>query len=207
MSAVHFFGTSNSILRPGYIENLEQMLADKGIPLYNRSVGESTSVMGLMRLHQCLENISVGDVVVWEYPILDVMLRDFYGESEITNAYRMAWTLAAEKGAQIVVVYINPLQALLNRADDRLARQIEGDVRMASLGWVTMRDTMVQNGIVEPSNQAEHYGGGNGHLIPGSVMIGAFADAIYKEILNRVGAASDGLFHKWGLSKWTWVAP
>jgi len=186
------------------MEHVKTMLSEKGVPCYNKSVGNATSIMGLMRLFQTIEQISPGDVVLWEYPILDILMSDLYGAAEIMSAYRIAWQRIAKKKAQMIVVNINPRQAILDGRDGELARQIHIDAHTKSLGWVAMRDVMIANRITEPKMQAAHYGGENGHLFSDSPMLAAFSVAVWNEIDRRLGEHFDTFGEGWSLPSWLW---
>src|SRR3569833_1183009 len=102
-------GTSVSIEDGGYVTRLRQRLQAAGESLSNLSVGDQTSMMGYMRLLTHATQIARGDVVVWEYSLLDSLLTDsIFVVSDVHKARRYAWALAKHRGAQVVVVLTPP---------------------------------------------------------------------------------------------------
>jgi hypothetical protein len=67
-------GTSVSIKR-GYVDHLTRMIAPE--QLENISIGDESSLMGLMRVHSVQHKFARGDVLVWEFPLLDIFLPAF----------------------------------------------------------------------------------------------------------------------------------
>jgi hypothetical protein len=102
---VWLFGTSVSIQRSGWTGRLAQRIDE---PLANLSIGDQTSIMGLARLSQVVDQFQPNDVVVWEYPLLDILLLSCFGVADIMRAMRQAWHMARAAGAHVIVVFFTP---------------------------------------------------------------------------------------------------
>ena len=100
-------GTSVSLSREGYTSQLGASLQRDGV-LRNISVGDQTSICGLIRVLQHEEEFRPGDVMVWEYPLLDILLEDIFGAEDILQAMRIAWTRLRAWGVHVVVLKVTP---------------------------------------------------------------------------------------------------
>ncbi|MGB8635459.1 MAG: hypothetical protein WCD66_11960 [Rhodanobacteraceae bacterium] len=70
-------GTSISIEDGGYAVRLQDRARQEpGVDCTNLSVGDQISMMGCMRVMQHLDQFSPGDVVVWQYSLLDTLPTD-----------------------------------------------------------------------------------------------------------------------------------
>ncbi len=55
----------------GYVDSLALLADRSGLDVVNLSVGDQTSVMGCMRVFAERARLHSGDVVLWEYSLLD----------------------------------------------------------------------------------------------------------------------------------------
>jgi hypothetical protein len=102
-------GSSVSIEEGGYATKLRLALAEVGIPLTNLSIGDQTSIMGAMRILSHEDCIGAGDVVIWEYTLLDAMIGHWkFAHKDVTGARRAAWERVTQRRAHVLVVMWPP---------------------------------------------------------------------------------------------------
>jgi hypothetical protein len=101
-------GTSGSIEIGGYVSRLSICAAERGYALRNLSVGDETSLMGCIRVLSHQQSISQGDVLIWEYSLLDALLGPNFVHSDVRDARRMAWDTVLSKGGHVIVVMVPP---------------------------------------------------------------------------------------------------
>jgi hypothetical protein len=142
-------GSSVSIEDGGYVTHLAAQLLERGIALRNLSVGDQTSVMGYMRTRMHLNEMAAGDVVAWEYSLLDTLLTErLFPAADVHSARRRAWVCLLERGVSIVVVLSAPRQYLDQLTD--CEREICDDAQQLGLDIVDMRELFCQAGIIDP---------------------------------------------------------
>lgn len=173
--SVWIFGTSASIIR-GYATLLPEHLP--GYRVRNWSIGNQTSIMGLMRLHQCYPSIEPDDFIVWEYPLLDMLLEPFHDRQNITDAFSSACALVAAKGAHMIVVALAP-RAYITGDTDYSVR--EGELRAATAEingtYLDVRDDFAAAGWRTPGEQAAQYQDDR-HLLATSTANVSLADRL-----------------------------
>ncbi len=104
---LYLFGTSNALIRDGYATRLAEHA-----PLVNRSIGDQTSITGLMRLHGVLGELAPDDLVVWEYALLDALLTDAGVDPDaVAAAAEDAWSQVRARGARLVIAQVTPRRA------------------------------------------------------------------------------------------------
>jgi hypothetical protein len=121
----------------GYVSRLSVRAVERGYALRNLSVGDETSLMGCMRVLSHQRSISQGDVLIWEYSLLDALLGPNFVHADVRDARRMAWDAVLSKGAHVIVVMIPPRRGIkrLTRheretlADASVRGQLAVDVR------------------------------------------------------------------------------
>ncbi|MGA7296616.1 MAG: hypothetical protein WBW92_03765 [Rhodanobacteraceae bacterium] len=147
-------GTSVSIEDGGYAVRLQtRARLELGIVCTNLSVGDQTSMMGCMRVMQHLDEFSPGDVVVWEYSLLDTLLTDTcFPASDTHAARRLAWRQFLERQVSVLVLMTPPRNAVSGRTacEQRIAR----DADMFGIPCIDVRDAFVALHISRP---ARHY--------------------------------------------------
>jgi hypothetical protein len=172
-------GTSVSIEAGGYATRLASRARQLGIGTKNLSVGDQTSIMGCMRVLDQRDNIKAGDVVVWEYSLLDTLLRraPFFSH-DVHTARRVAWLCALDRGASVIVVLTAPKKHVTKRSacEARIAR----DARALGLPCIDTRDLLAGLGIHDP---AAHYRDDR-HPRGDSPVIGAMVDAVLEHALK-----------------------
>lgn len=117
-------GTSVSIEHGGYVSRLQALAPEAGFALQNLSVGDQTSVMGCMRVFAHLSEFRRGDVVVWEYSLLDHLLtQGQFRVSDVVAARRLAWNRLQTLGVAVIVLMCPPRSQLdRNTTAERVAR-------------------------------------------------------------------------------------
>lgn len=110
-------GTSVSIENGGYATRVRDRAASElGIQCVNLSVGDQTSLTACLRTLGALDRIQAGDVVVWEYSLLDALLADScVAADDIHAARRLAWRHLSEAGAHVMVLMTPPRSELRRR--------------------------------------------------------------------------------------------
>jgi hypothetical protein len=166
-------GTSVSIEDGGYATLLAERAAQLGISTRNLSVGDQTSIMGCMRVLDQGDDIKAGNVVVWEYSLLDTLLRrpPFFAR-DVHAARRVAWQSLLDRGASVIVLLTAPKKHLATRTacEARIAR----DARALRLPCIDTRELFAGMGIHNP---AAHYRDDR-HPRGDSPVIGAMVDAV-----------------------------
>jgi hypothetical protein len=176
---VWVIGTSVSIEDGGYVTHLSARLQERGIALRNLSVGDQTSVMGYMRTLGHLEQMAQGDVVVWEYSLLDTLLTErLFSASDVHSARRQAWLSLLERGVPVVVVLSAP-RHYLDRLTD-CERETFNDAKQLGLAVVDMRELFRSLGI----NDAYAHFRDDRHPRTDSVIVPATAEAVADAIEN-----------------------
>lgn len=120
----------------GYADYLRTLI---GVHLRNHSIGDQTSIMGNMRLRQTLANIAPGDVVVWEYPLLDALLTEAGTDADmVVSAFSDALRLIDDRHAQSILVEITPRAAIIGKTRPAILNEI---TRIAHAFGVPVIDT------------------------------------------------------------------
>lgn len=132
-------GTSVSIEQDGYVPRLTVRAREIGVPLTNLSVGDQTSLTGCMRVLACADQIGAGDIVVWEYSLLDTILAgDNVPPEDVHCARRMAWRCLRSRGAWLLVVMTPPRESLAHRTGHE--RQIAGEASTLDVLCIDLRE-------------------------------------------------------------------
>jgi hypothetical protein len=173
-------GTSVSLGREGYTRQLAALLpADMSIR--NISVGDQTSICGLIRILQHVNEFLPGDVLVWEYPLLDILLEDIYGHDDIVHAMQVAWSKLQTLGVHVIVLKVIP------RGDYHLPRPIELEIDVAiSHHGATVIDTRQIAGKLKITSPEDEYADDR-HPRPDSVLLPAIAAEIFSLIQHMHG--------------------
>lgn len=154
-------GTSASIGKRRYAGLLAA--AAPGILVRNISVGDQTSMMGLLRVLTHRSEFRAGDTVIWEYSLLDHLLTlGPFDSRDVSRARRTAWNLLQEMEIGLVVILTPPLDAILSRTEAE--REAVQDAAAIGATVIDMRDLYAELGIVDPR---AHYQDDR-HLCPGS---------------------------------------
>lgn len=174
-------GTSVSIEAGGYAERLARRVLDElGLAHVNLSVGDQTSLMGCMRVlsRQC--EFAPGDIVVWEYSLLDTLLtlRQF-ARDDVRDARRLAWDRLLERGAQIIVLMVPSKRHTIRRS--RCELEIADDARALGLRLVDLRELASRHGI---RNLVTHYRDDR-HPRVDSPLVDALVVELLDEIARR----------------------
>jgi hypothetical protein len=139
---IHIFGTSVSIAR-GYATELAETYNVR-----NWSIGDQTSVIGLMRAHMASSALKPGDTAVWEYPLLDIMLAHRFGIEEIRSAFRQALGLLSDRGINRIALFSTPKAHI----QEPTATEIELKEIATEMGChiIDVRNIFKRQKIVEP---------------------------------------------------------
>lgn len=144
-------GTSVSIESGGYVAQLQAAAPDWR--LRNLSVGDQTSMMGYLRVLQHRAQFARGDVVVWEYSLLDHLLtQGLFDRGDVRRARRFAWNLLRELGVGLVVLFTPPREDLGARTE--IERECAEDAARMGAPWFDLRDAFAELGIDAPH---KHY--------------------------------------------------
>jgi hypothetical protein len=197
-------GTSVSIEDGGYVTRLHQRIQQTGMSLRNLSVGDQTSVMGYMRVLDHREEIAPGDVVVWEYSLLDTLLTESrFVADDVHCARRLAWRCVLERGAQVIVLLTAPKKYLARRS--ACERKIAHDAQVLGLPCVDTRDLVAELGIRDAN---EHYRDDR-HPALNSPVIDAMVDAVLGHTRAPVRVAEKTL-SDWSRKnirrRWDWLS-
>lgn len=177
-----------SIEAGGYAERLAQRVrGELGIAHVNLSVGDQTSLMGCMRVLSRLREFAPGDIVVWEYSLLDTLLtiRQF-APDDVRDARRLAWDRLLERGADIIVLLVPSKRHTARRS--RCEREIADDARALGLRLVDLRDLASRRGIGDP---AAHYRDDR-HPHVDSPLVDAIVTELFDEIARGLARAATG---------------
>lgn len=176
-------GTSVSIEDGGYATQLVQRVSHElGIESTNLSIGDQTSLIGCMRILDCHAQTSSGDVVVWEYSLLDSLLTPrMYCEQDIDGARRLAWSAVLAQNAWLVVL-ITPPRNAINKVSDIEARTIR-EARELNLRCIDGRALFARLGIRRPQT---HYRDDR-HPRTDSPVLDSMAATIYDFVASHHG--------------------
>jgi hypothetical protein len=145
-------GTSVSVIKYGYVGILAQIAAP--VPVINISIGDQTSIMGLIRILMHIDKIDSGDLVVWEYPLLDILLVGFFDQSDMLSAARQAWQHVQSRGARIVVLVSVPKRNL--EEPSKQEQTIFKEAASMGISVITTRDVFVSKGLRPDEQEAEY---------------------------------------------------
>lgn len=147
-------GTSVSIEAGGYAPRLAQRVHDElDVAHVNLSVGDQTSLMGCMRVLDARERVAPGDVVIWEYSLLDTLLTiEQFPPADVHRARRLAWSCLLERGAHVIVLMTPPRQHLAGRSAHEA--EIASDAQALGLRCIDLRELMAALELADP---AAHY--------------------------------------------------
>lgn len=200
-------GTSVSIEDGGYCSRLALRLSGgQGIPLANLSVGDQTSLMGCMRVMARQGEFAPGDVVVWEYSLLDALCASLFRDDDVSDARRMAWTCLLERGVHLLVLMTPPREHLLRRS----LQEAETADDAASLGipCIDVRALFAELGITDA---AGHYRDDR-HPRQGSPVVEMMAARLFDAVVARHGRApapaTSSSLARWrsrAAPTWRWV--
>lgn len=142
-------GTSVSIEHGGYVTQLQALAAERGWRLRNLSVGDQTSVMGCMRVLAHRSEFARGDVVVWEYSLLDHLLtQGIFPPNDVRSARRFAWNLLRELGVPVIALLTAPREELANQTPGE--RELCSDAATIGVPVIDIRALFVELGITDP---------------------------------------------------------
>ena len=154
-------GTSASIGKRRYAG----LLADAAprIRVRNISVGDQTSMMGLLRVLTHRSEFRAGDTVIWEYSLLDHLLTlGPFDHRDVSRARRTAWNLLQEMEIGIIAIFTPPLDEVLSRTEAE--REAARDAAAIGATIIDLRDLYAELGISDPR---AHYQDDR-HLYPDS---------------------------------------
>ena len=140
-------GTSVSIESGGYVAQLQAAAPEWRVR--NLSVGDQTSMMGYLRLLQHRDELAAGDVVVWEYSLLDHLLTiGLFDRGDVRRARRFAWNLLQERGVGLLVLFTPPREDLAQRTEtEQCAAQ---DAASIGARVIDLREVFAELGIDAP---------------------------------------------------------
>lgn len=170
---IWIFGTSVSAQREGWTTRLAAYSHE---PIINLSVGDQTSIMGFARLSNIINKIIPGDIVIWEYPILDILMVDIFGEGDILAAMHNAWSTATMMGCHVIVLLMTPQRDVGAPSDFEL--RIVAAAREAVVSIVDFRDYFTSIG-----DPTEHYSDDR-HIRLDSILLDRIAAAVCEEIIT-----------------------
>jgi len=142
-------GTSVSI-SPGYTTYLEEHFQPDQIE--DISIGNQSSFMGLVRAHQHKNNFRPKDILIWEYPLLDILFEPFYGSDGLLGAMEEAWLLARSKGVKVIVAISLPKSTV--QVPSSIEQRIADLAAHHRISVVNLRDSFASCGMLE---SAESY--------------------------------------------------
>ena len=171
-------GTSVSIEDDGYVTQLRRRCPE--LAIRNLSVGDQTSVMGYMRVLAHAKEIAPGDIVVWEYSLLDALLtKAAFFADDVHSARLHAWQLLRERRAHVIVLLVAPRNHATKRSacESRIVR----DAVSLQLPCIDTRDLRAELGI---GNASAHYRDDR-HLRHDSPLIHAVVEAIVYQLRSK----------------------
>lgn len=183
-----------SLTTGGYLDQLRVRLP-AGITVRNLSIGDQDSVMGYVRLLQHRESLSHGDILIWEYALLDILLNGFFGLEDALFAMTSAWRLARKASVRLIVVMVTPRNDL--RAESAIEIAIRRAIDAAGLACLSFRDLLVAEGV---EDAAAHYSDDR-HPKNASPAVAALVDRLLKLINAPLQAT---VTEDEGLERWTW---
>lgn len=152
----------------------------------NLSVGDQTSLMGCMRVMDRLDEFAPGDVVVWEYSLLDALLTDDCFAADDTHmARRLAWRRLIERGASLLVLMTPPRRDV--RQLTACERLVAEDARTFGIPCLDMREVFAVLRIDDP---ASHYRDDR-HPRTDSPILEAAVDRLLQEVVARHGVVPE----------------
>ncbi|MDN5925425.1 MAG: hypothetical protein L0H70_10565 [Xanthomonadales bacterium] len=194
-------GTSVSIEANGYASRLAQRLhAEYNIDSRNLSVGDQTSLMGYMRVLMHRHEIGSGDVVVWEYSLLDSLLADSnVPADDIESARHQAWDVLVELGAHIIVLMV-PAKAYLSHQSEQEQR-MAADASALGLTCIDVRELFQ----TLDNSPAQHYRDDR-HPSIASPIIGLMVERLTQAVVSVHGQALQQSPHRrWPDANWQWI--
>src|SRR5581483_3267037 len=180
----------------GYVARLAPRARERGFALGNLSIGDQTSLMGCMRLMGVSASIRPGDVVVWEYSLLDTLLTVF-DPHDVHFARRLAWREALARGARVIVLLVAPKTRVRHRSSRE--RRIVADARSLGLPCIDTRELALKLGI---ANAASHYRDDR-HLRRDSPLIDAIAAEV-AALLTAGAPSACRVPREWARARRTW---
>lgn len=111
-------GGSNSLRNRGWVQHLRDC-AGKRAEVVNLSIGQSSSLMGLMRLKSAV-TLGPDDIVLWEYAINDLnhLRNGGYDPALIFDAIRDTHAHCRARGARLVAVVMKTCDVEARGADE-----------------------------------------------------------------------------------------
>lgn len=175
-------GTSVSIEEGGYFSRLALRLhTGPGIAVRNLSVGDQTSLMGCMRVMMHRDDFAPGDVVVWEYSLLDTLCVSLFAEDDVRAARRMAWRCLLERGVHLLVLMTPPREHLLRRS--RQEAEAAADAALLGALCIDGRALFADLGVTDA---AAHYRDDR-HPRQDSPVVDAMAARVFDAVVARHG--------------------
>ena len=142
-------GTSVSIEQGGYVTQLQSLAPARGWRIRNLSVGDQTSMMGYMRVLGHRTEFAAGDVVVWEYSLLDHLLTiGIFSPSDVHSARRFAWNLLRDIGVPVIALLTAPREELA--AQTAYERETCCDAAASGVPVIDLRALFLELGISDP---------------------------------------------------------
>ena len=192
-------GTSVSVSKHGYAGILAQ-IADP-VPVINISMGDQTSIMGLIRVLMHIDKIEPGDVVIWEYPLLDILLAGFFDPADTLTAARQAWQHILARGAQIIVLASIAKRHLAKPSDQEEA--ILREAESLEIKTITTRDIFNLKGLSIDEREDEY--SDDRHFLVGSFVHEAMAKMIFSTV-NELSISGPTTLSAPPSNGWTWIA-
>lgn len=190
-------GTSVSIESGGYVAQLQSVATDWRVR--NLSVGDQTSMMGYLRVLQHRAQFARGDVVVWEYSLLDHLLtQGLFDCGDVRRARRFAWNLLQQLGAGLVVLFTPPRDDLAQRTEtERWAAQ---DAAAIGTEVIDLREVFAELGIDAPHR---HYRDDRHPLIDSPAV--ARLVSRLRDTINRATAPVRAIADPELAEPWQWI--
>lgn len=177
-------GTSVSIEDGGYCSRLALRLhAGHGMALTNLSAGDQTSLMGCMRVMARQNDFASGDVVVWEYSLLDALCASLFRDDDVRDARRMAWTWLLERGVHLLVLMTPPREHLSRRSPQEA--EAADDAALLGAPCIDVRSLFAELGIPDA---AGHYRDDR-HPRQDSPVVEMMAARLFDAVVARHGRA------------------
>lgn len=174
-------GTSVSIESGGYVTQLAALAAAQGLSLTNLSVGDETSLMGCMRVLSHGSSIAPGDVVVWEYSLLDALIGRNFVHADIREARRMAWEAVLDRRAHLVVIMSPPRKGM--RTLSRHERETAADALELGQRCIDVRGLFDEAHVPDPLSQFRD----DRHLRIDSPVVSRLARNVLDAVAERHG--------------------
>lgn len=166
-------GTSVSIQHGGYVTRLVERVQDElGAECCNLSVGDQNSLMGCMRVLANCDQIRPGDVVIWEYSLLDTILDDgMFAADDVRAARRMAWNAIHGLGARVLVLLVPPRDSFKEYSTQEM--ETIGDAHKLGLEYVEVRSIFSSLGLIPDGEYSD-----DRHLRLDSLVLDALVERL-----------------------------